>query len=155
MIGAIVFFGFVFLIILISIKIYISYKFEQIAFEKGYDNTSHSFAMCFWLGIIGYLYVIALPDRGYARNSVITDDKIKQTDNITHTVKDDDSAYDKLIKKAEKYKDTFYDRDYRIHIYESIVNEMRAFANDGHADSVEKLREYTEYLELLKSKRIR
>ena len=37
-------------------------KFEKIAEMKGYDEEIHSFAMCFWLGWIGYLYVIALPD---------------------------------------------------------------------------------------------
>ena len=40
----------------------IAKKFEKIAFQKGYDRSIHSFAMCFWLGMIGYLYVIALPD---------------------------------------------------------------------------------------------
>ena len=29
---------------------------------KGYGTEIHSFAMCFWLGVIGCLYVIALPD---------------------------------------------------------------------------------------------
>lgn len=53
-------------IILIPVVLVIQYivakKFELIAFEKGYDKSVHSFAMCFWLGIVGYLYVIALPD---------------------------------------------------------------------------------------------
>ena len=53
-------------IALVVFVFFISYlvarKFEEIAFQKGYDTTIHSFAMCFWLGIVGYLYVIALPD---------------------------------------------------------------------------------------------
>ena len=57
--------GFVYFIIL-AVIIYVSYivarKFEKIAIMKGYNENIHSFAMCFWLGIIGYLYVIALPD---------------------------------------------------------------------------------------------
>ena len=40
----------------------IAKKFEKVAFQKGYNSSIHSFAMCFWLGMIGYLYVIALPD---------------------------------------------------------------------------------------------
>ena len=39
-------------------------KFKQIAIEKGQDaDKLHVFAMCFWLCIMGYLYVIALPDK--------------------------------------------------------------------------------------------
>ena len=40
---------------------YLALKFEQIAFMKGYDKSAHSLAMCFWLGMIGYIYVAALP----------------------------------------------------------------------------------------------
>lgn len=39
----------------------VALKFEKVAFDKGYDESIHSYHMCFWLGIIGYLYVIALP----------------------------------------------------------------------------------------------
>ena len=46
----------------ILIQFIVAKKFEKIAFQKGYDVRVHSFAMCFWLGIIGYLYVIALPN---------------------------------------------------------------------------------------------
>ena len=38
------------------------YFFEGIAFDKGYDSDAHAFAMCFWLGIFGYIYVACLPD---------------------------------------------------------------------------------------------
>lgn len=54
------------LIVFFEAIIYVNYivakKFEEIAIQKGYDSEIHSFAMCFWLGIVGYLYVIALPD---------------------------------------------------------------------------------------------
>lgn len=53
-------------LIFFAVAIYINYivakKFEAIAFEKGYTVQIHSFAMCFWLGIIGYIYVLALPN---------------------------------------------------------------------------------------------
>ena len=48
--------------LLILLNYFVSKKFESIAFIKGYGKEIHSFAMCFWLGIVGYLYVIALPD---------------------------------------------------------------------------------------------
>ena len=53
-------------LLLISIPIVIncivSKKFEKIAFQKGHTTAVHAFAMCFWLGAVGYLYVLALPD---------------------------------------------------------------------------------------------
>lgn len=33
------------------------------AIEKGYGDDIHAWAICFWLSIFGYLYVIALPDK--------------------------------------------------------------------------------------------
>ena len=56
--------------IVVAAAIYINYvianKFRKVAIDKGHDaGELHVFAMCFWLGIIGYLYVIALPDRRY------------------------------------------------------------------------------------------
>lgn len=58
--------GLIFLICLISItvELVIAYfaarKFEEIAEMKGHSGY---FAWCFWLGIIGWCMVIALPDR--------------------------------------------------------------------------------------------
>lgn len=61
-----VFFAFLFYMALLAAVIILNYfiakKFEAIAFQKGYDVSIHSFAMCFWLGLVGYLYVIALPN---------------------------------------------------------------------------------------------
>lgn len=33
------------------------------AIQKGYGDDIHAWAVCFWLGIFGYLYIIALPDK--------------------------------------------------------------------------------------------
>ena len=53
-------------LVIIAVAIYINYliakKFESIAFTKGYTTEVHAFAMCFWLGMIGYIYVLALPN---------------------------------------------------------------------------------------------
>ena len=40
----------------------IAKKFEQIVFAKGYGTELKAYHMCFWLGFVGYLYVIALPN---------------------------------------------------------------------------------------------
>lgn len=40
-----------------------SSKMNEIAVMKGYPEGGY-FGWCFWLGIVGYLMVIALPDRG-------------------------------------------------------------------------------------------
>ena len=54
-------------IIIIIIAIYLEYfiakQFESVAADKGYTGSKY-FHMCFWLSIVGYLLVIALPDRG-------------------------------------------------------------------------------------------
>ena len=48
--------------VIIAINYAIANKMRDIAFSKGY-NDNFSFHLCFWLGYIGYLYVIALPNR--------------------------------------------------------------------------------------------
>lgn len=49
------------IIVALLIRGKISSKFNLIAQQKGHYDV-HAFAMCFWLGLVGYLYVIALPD---------------------------------------------------------------------------------------------
>ncbi len=33
------------------------------AIQKGYGDDIHAWAICFWLGIFGYIYIMALPDK--------------------------------------------------------------------------------------------
>ncbi|MBO5907113.1 MAG: hypothetical protein J6V83_01075 [Clostridia bacterium] len=63
-----VFLFFMMLAAIVVINYIVARKFEDIAFSKGYDSSIHSFAMCFWLGIIGYIYVAALPDLKRSNN---------------------------------------------------------------------------------------
>ena len=150
-------------IIYLIINAVIASKFNDVASMKGYGPEMHCFAMCFWLGIIGCLYVIALPDRGAREGQNNTGNPITnaEPDNSNTKFNNEDSPelknqkYDALVKKAEKFKDTFYDRDYRIRVYESIVKEMQPFANDNFMDASQKLEEYKDYLELLKTKQIK
>ena len=55
----------IFLGIFLAVVIFIQYKvaklFEKIALDKGYDKKACAFAMCFWLGFVGYIYVAAMP----------------------------------------------------------------------------------------------
>lgn len=54
---------FVLFSLLLYVKVVVALKFKLISIQKGYDNKNlHVFTMCFFLGIVGYLYVIALPD---------------------------------------------------------------------------------------------
>ena len=59
--GLMIFIWAVAFVIGITIQYVIAKKFESIARLKGYGREVHSFAMCFWLGFIGYFYVLALP----------------------------------------------------------------------------------------------
>ena len=51
------------LIITVVINVIIAMKFEEIVYLKGYKESKGAFFMCLFLGIIGALYVIALPDQ--------------------------------------------------------------------------------------------
>jgi membrane-bound ClpP family serine protease len=53
---------------------------QYIAEEKGYSDM-HVFALCFWLGTIGWLVVIALPDRILAQVIEKSADMIKKESN--------------------------------------------------------------------------
>ncbi len=50
----------------IAVVLLINYIIAQhglfAAEKKGYDKSAHAFAMCFWLGAIGFIYVASLPD---------------------------------------------------------------------------------------------
>lgn len=35
---------------------------KNVAYAKGYDDNAHAFGVAFWLGLPGWLYVVALPD---------------------------------------------------------------------------------------------
>ena len=48
----------------ILIELFAAYMISSIVVEKGYTmQETHAFAKCFWLGIIGYIYVLGLPNR--------------------------------------------------------------------------------------------
>lgn len=63
--GGIHMFGYIILIIAVHLIIgfVIGKMMENAAADKGYGTEAHTFAMCFWLGIIGCIYVAALPDK--------------------------------------------------------------------------------------------
>lgn len=48
---------------------YLANQFYKVAEEKGFTDRKYLW-ICFWLGVIGYLLVIALPDRGNRNNSI-------------------------------------------------------------------------------------
>ena len=57
------------LVVGIWIAWYVAKQFEEAAQKKGHDQTKY-FWLCFLLGAIGYLLVIALPDRGGVQQAV-------------------------------------------------------------------------------------
>lgn len=52
---------------------YLANQFYEVAKEKGFTDRKYLW-ICFWLGAIGYLLVIALPDRGNHTTPVISDE---------------------------------------------------------------------------------
>lgn len=49
-------------ILVVIIQVIYACHMKKVATLKGYGDDSHAWAMCFWLGILGGLYVAALPD---------------------------------------------------------------------------------------------
>ena len=54
---------------------YIAKQFEEVAQKKGHTQKKY-FWLCFLLGAIGYLLVVALPDRGCSQQ--FADDEIPE-----------------------------------------------------------------------------
>ena len=96
----VIFFALILLVTYIIIQYNVSRLFEKIAFDKGYDESAHPFAMCFWLGIVGYIYVAAMPK--------LTADEIAKKQEISNTepnddeYQKDDKIYEQAVKKIDK-----------------------------------------------------
>lgn len=54
--------GIILLIAWVTINGIGAQKMKEAAILKGYGDDYHIWALCFWLGIFGYLYTMALPD---------------------------------------------------------------------------------------------
>lgn len=48
---------------LIVARGFLAKQMANVAAMKGYGKEIHAWAWCFWLGIIGYIYVLSLPDK--------------------------------------------------------------------------------------------
>ena len=53
----------------IWIEWYIAKQFYEVAKAKGHYDTKYLW-ICFWLTVVGYLLVIALPDRGNTSQAI-------------------------------------------------------------------------------------
>lgn len=42
---------------------FLAKQMANVAAMKGYGKEIHAWAWCFWLGILGYIYVLSLPDK--------------------------------------------------------------------------------------------
>ena len=51
------------IMIALIIDVIMAKLMENVAIMKGYGKSRHIFAICFFLTILGYLYVLALPDK--------------------------------------------------------------------------------------------
>ena len=79
--------------IAIIILCFIASKMCEVASLKGYEPAKkHIFAICFWLGIFGYFYVLALPDLKLRK---LLGEK-EETENIDKESKNDSSPQNKV-----------------------------------------------------------
>jgi ammonia channel protein AmtB len=49
-------------LVCLIVNLIVAVIMQEVAQEKGYDDFSHVFAISFFCGIAGWLYVVALPD---------------------------------------------------------------------------------------------
>lgn len=56
------FFSALLIILMIVIQAIYAYHMKKVAILKGYGDDAHAWAICFCLGILGGIYVVALPD---------------------------------------------------------------------------------------------
>lgn len=75
--GASIFIYILLFALCIFIICFIAKKMCEVAELKGYNpSQKHIFAICFWLGLFGVLYVIALPDLRLRKLLGETDEKV-------------------------------------------------------------------------------
>ena len=115
--GEVVFAGIAFLFVGIFINCIIAVSFEKIAKDKGYAD-AHVFAMCFWLGIIGCIYVAAMPK--------LTAEEIEAKKNGQKTQKPTDSETDKTIQVYKKAIQTMLEAN-ESNSVESYQNALELF----------------------------
>ena len=65
-------FSLVIAIAILVLSYFIAKWFFEVVEEKGYHDKKY-FWICFWLGLPGWLLVIALPNRGMGQPTVIDD----------------------------------------------------------------------------------
>ena len=65
-------------VILLVINWFVAKQFHEIAKMKGYPERKYLW-WCFWLGVVGYLMVVALPNRGnMPSNAIINTDELPE-----------------------------------------------------------------------------
>lgn len=97
------------MLILLVVIIYLVIGFitgrmmENVAADKGYGEEANVFAMCFWLGIIGCIYVAALPDKTLQKqNQKIIDLLSAKEDKSSNTYTNSDSSALKHLFRCDK-----------------------------------------------------
>ncbi len=59
-------------VLVFIIQYRIAKEFESVAHQKGHTEDKY-FQMCFWLGLVGWILVAALPDRGGCNQKAVAD----------------------------------------------------------------------------------
>lgn len=98
-------FGYIILVIVIYliIGLIIGRMMENVAADKGYGTEAHAFAMCFWLGVIGCIYVAALPDKiQQEQNQKIIKLLSNEENSTKSTYSDSDNAAPRHLFRCDK-----------------------------------------------------
>ena len=96
--GFLIVLGLAIFVALIFVNHKIAKAFEQIVFPKGYGPELNAYYMCFWVGIVGYLYVIALPNAKFDNITLKQQKKMLELlNNSTSHSSDSDSTVNEDI----------------------------------------------------------
>lgn len=107
------------IILVFLLQHYIAKQFQSVAYEKGYSE-SKFYHLCFWLGLPGYLLVIALPDRGNGNTCNYVQSVTNEAKTGTNISVNDNSAviranYDRAEIKSGKCQRCHRETSHLIH----------------------------------------
>lgn len=94
------------------INLILAHFFKQVAYAKGFDDKCHAWALVFWLGLFGCLYVVALPDLNARKVSADLLAQMKETGEIVRRntlLPTEEESQEHLEEMKEKVGDTVGD----------------------------------------------
>lgn len=94
------------------INLILAHFFKQVAYAKGFDDKCHAWALVFWLGLFGCLYVCALPDLNVRKINADLLDQMKETGELVRRntlIPTEEQSQQNMEELADKVTDAVID----------------------------------------------